>query len=256
MSLFLNLFVNIAQAKEKAVELPANSDPTSFWSALLQANFFVQLTFLILVAMSIFSWAVIVFKFKKFKRLKEVNKAFLDQFEKLDSLDDMEKKKNAFRESNLSRVFCIGYKELKAMDSLGLGGEKEKAQFQEGLDNLERSLEKGIEYEMGEVEKKVGFLATIGSSAPFIGLFGTVLGITGSFQKIALYQSASLTVVAPGLAEALYATAVGLFAAIPATIAYNHFLSEIRIQEIALESFSKDFLNLVKRNFFKKEKAS
>ncbi len=242
--------MNKVWATEKGLELAEAQNITSFWSALWEANFFVQITFLILAGMSIFSWAVIIFKFKKFKKLKEVNKSFLLSFEKLESLEEMEKRKSAFKESNLSRVFSMGYKELEKMDSIGMGGNQQKAQFHDGLDNLQRSLDKAIESEMVDVEKKVGLLASIGTSAPFIGLFGTVLGITGSFQKIALYQSASLTVVAPGLSEALYATAIGLFAAIPASIAYNYFLSEIRTQEITLHSFSKDFLSLVKRNFF------
>ncbi len=244
------IFMNRVWAADKGIELPETQSITSFWSALLEANFFVQITFLILVGMSVFSWAVIVFKFKKFKKLKEVNKSFLLSFEKLESLEEMDKKRSAFKESNLLRVFSMGYKELEKMDSIGMGGQQQRAQFYDGLDNLQRSLDKAIENEMVDVEKKVGLLASIGTSAPFIGLFGTVLGITGSFQKIALYQSASLTIVAPGLSEALYATAVGLFAAIPASIAYNYFLSEIRTQELTLHSFSKDFLSLVKRNFF------
>ena len=115
---------------------------------------------------------------------------------------------------------------------------------------LERTLTNSVESEILDAEKGLSFLATAGSTAPFIGLFGTVWGIMGAFHTIGATNMASLAVVAPGISEALIATAIGLVAAIPATIGYNHFVSQIRREEIDLNSFASDFLNIVKRNFF------
>ena len=243
--------MNLAFAAQKATTELSDTSSISFWSALMEANIFVQLTVLVLIGMSVFSWAIIAFKWKTFKRLEEVNKAFLEKFQNASSLDTLKSESTHFQESNLASVFSLGYKELEHIADSNMNKDSKDPQFLDGMDNLDRTLGKAVDNEIAKIEDKVSFLATIGNSAPFIGLFGTVLGITGSFQKIALYQSASLTVVAPGLSEALYATAIGLFAAIPASIFYNHFLSKIRDQEIELNNFSKDFLNTVKRNFFK-----
>ncbi len=120
-----------------------------------------------------------------------------------------------------------------------------------GLDNLERSIRKAVETEVSDLESRLPILATTGSTGPFIGLFGTVWGIMGSFQQIGRTGSASLAAVAPGISEALITTAIGLAAAIPAVVLYNYFVSQIRRQEISLNNFSADFLNIVKRNFFK-----
>ena len=120
-----------------------------------------------------------------------------------------------------------------------------------GLDNLERSIRKATENEIAKMETRLTVLATTGSTGPFIGLFGTVWGIMGSFHKIGATGNASLAVVAPGISEALIATAIGLAAAIPAVVLYNNFVAQVRREEIELNNFSADFLNIVKRNFFK-----
>ena len=120
-----------------------------------------------------------------------------------------------------------------------------------GIDNLERSVRKSTENEVSEMENRLTILATTGSTGPFIGLFGTVWGIMGSFHQIGQTGSASLAAVAPGISEALIATAIGLAAAIPAVVIYNNCIAVIRKEEISLNNFSSDFLNIVKRNFFK-----
>jgi biopolymer transport protein TolQ len=120
-----------------------------------------------------------------------------------------------------------------------------------GIDNLERSVRKSTENEVSEMENRLTILATTGSTGPFIGLFGTVWGIMGSFHQIGITGSASLAAVAPGISEALIATAIGLAAAIPAVVIYNNCIAVIRKEEISLNNFSSDFLNIVKRNFFK-----
>lgn len=120
-----------------------------------------------------------------------------------------------------------------------------------GIDNLQRALRKAIGIEIAKLEARLTFLATVGSVGPFVGLFGTVWGIMSSFQRIGATGMASLAVVAPGIAEALIATGVGLAAAIPASIAYNLFVTRIKKQELELNNFAADFLNLAKRNFFR-----
>jgi len=120
-----------------------------------------------------------------------------------------------------------------------------------GLDNLERTLRKAIDTEISLAESRLGFLATTGSTAPFVGLLGTVIGIMTSFSHIAASGSASLAVVAPGISEALFSTAVGLPAALPAVAAYNYFVGRVRRFEMDLNNFGSDFLNIAKRNFFK-----
>ncbi|MEI7974274.1 MAG: MotA/TolQ/ExbB proton channel family protein, partial [Bdellovibrio sp.] len=119
-----------------------------------------------------------------------------------------------------------------------------------GIDNMERALKQAVENEVALMESRLSWLATTGSTGPFIGLFGTVWGIMSSFHKIGAMGSASLAVVAPGISEALFATAVGLGAAIPAVIIYNSLVTQVRRQEIQLNNFAADFLNVAKRNFF------
>ncbi len=216
----------------------------SAWHAIMSASPVVKITFLILVGMSIFSWMIIFTKFKKFKTLFSSNKSFLDAFWKSETMDEIVDKKNEYKESNLCTVFLVGFKEIKKIR----GVDKETLSTKSEI--LERALTSSVENEILEAEKGLSFLATTGSTAPFIGLFGTVWGIMGSFQKIGLMKSASLAVVAPGISEALIATAVGLAAAIPASIAYNHYIGKIRKLEHDLTSYSGDLVNVADRNFF------
>lgn len=223
---------------------------TGALDAILQASFVVQLTLLILVGLSIFVWAVAFLKFKQFSAISQANDRFLAHFWKATSLDTLYGEFESHRHSPLARVFRAGYLELQK-----LAGQKSSDSMMQmqlsGSDNLERELRKANDLEVARLESKLTLLATTGSTGPFIGLFGTVWGIMTSFHKIGQTGSASLAVVAPGISEALIATAIGLAAAIPAVVLYNHFISQIRKQEMALNNFSSDFLNIVKRNFFK-----
>ncbi|MGE0527461.1 MAG: protein TolQ [Bdellovibrionales bacterium] len=224
------------------------------WHAIISASPVVQLTLLCLIGMSVVSWAIMIHKRKQFKTVEDGNLPFEEKFWKASSLDDVYAKLKEFPDSNLAAVFRAGYMELKKISESSLLAshqEEGDAPVLSGLDNLERSLRKSIDMEIARFEYQLTFLATVGSVGPFIGLFGTVWGIMGSFQKIGATGMASLAVVAPGISEALIATGVGLAAAIPATIAYNHFITKTRKQELALNNFAYDFLNLAKRNFFK-----
>lgn len=216
--------------------------------AILQASLVVQLTLFLLVSLSVVVWAVAIFKFKQISALKLANLKFLNVFWKTTSLDTLNADFETHKRSPVARVFRAGYLEMQKL----AGQKKSETGLQlSGSDNLERELRKAMDIEVASLESKLTLLATTGSTGPFIGLFGTVWGIMTSFHKIGQTGSASLAVVAPGISEALIATAIGLAAAIPAVVLYNHFIAEIKKQEMILNNFSTDFLNIVKRNFFK-----
>lgn len=223
--------------------------------SLLQASFVVQIVILILLSLSILCWAIGWAKFKHFKVLKQANEIFDQQFWKMNSLDDMFEKINAHVASSHARVFKATYLEMKKIAESPLLSKNNPADTDSpqliGIDNLERVMRKTIENEVSDLESRLTILASTGSTGPFIGLFGTVWGIMGSFHKIGQTGSASLAVVAPGISEALITTAIGLVAAIPAVIIYNQCVAVVRKEEIDLNNFTADFLNVVKRNFFK-----
>jgi biopolymer transport protein TolQ len=223
---------------------------TGALDAIFQASIVVQLTLAILVGLSIFVWAVAILKFKQFSALSMANDRFLAHFWKATSLDGLFGEFETHKRSPLARVFRAGYLEMQKLAGQNKSDSMMQAQLS-GSDNLERELRKAVDLEVAHFESNLTLLATTGSTGPFIGLFGTVWGIMSSFHKIGQTGSASLAVVAPGISEALIATAIGLAAAIPAVVLYNHFISQIRKQEMALNNFSSDFLNIVKRNFFK-----
>ena len=223
--------------------------------SVLGAGLAVQLLLLVLIVLSVISWGIIIAKWTQFKRLELANFSFSERFWKATSLEAVYDKINEFPDSNLARVFKSAYLELQRIADSGLGKTSsditEAAPRLGGLDNLERALRKSVDTEIAIVESRLNFLATTGSTSPFIGLLGTVIGIMSSFGNIAATGSASLAVVAPGISEALFATAVGLFAAIPAVVSYNFYVGRTRKLEIDLNNFSSDFLNIAKRNFFK-----
>lgn len=241
------MFFNIVYAAETA-QVKVN---TGALHAILSASPIVQLTLLSLVGLSVVSWAIMISKRKDFKEKEKQNQEFYDHFAKTNSLDSLKQQAQEFTKSSAAKVFADGYEELTKMADVQSSSSNKP--LLSGIDNIDRTLNKSIEHQISQSEYRLSFLATTGSTGPFIGLFGTVWGIMGSFQKIGETGVAHLAVVAPGISEALIATAVGLFAAIPATIAYNHFLTKIRKEEILLNSFRSDFINIVKRNFFVKE---
>jgi biopolymer transport protein TolQ len=227
---------------------------TSAFHAIATASFVVQLVLLCLVVMSVVSWAIMVQKRRQFGLVEAGNKPFEEKFWKASSLEDVHEHLGDYDDSNLASVFRAGYLELKKISEsnlLATTSPDSEAPVLSGLDNLQRALRKSIDIEIANLENRLIFLATVGSVGPFIGLFGTVWGIMSSFQHIGQTGTASLAVVAPGIAEALIATGVGLAAAIPATMGYNLFINRIKRQELDLNNFASDFLNLAKRNFFK-----
>lgn len=221
--------------------------------AILQASFIVQLTLFLLIGLSVVCWGIGVTKHRQFKKLREANSGFVDRFWKASSLDTLYEEIEQFRDSSIARIYKAAYLEMKKLAEsprLNKTDVDQRPQLS-GIDNLERAIRKTTESEISDMEAKLTVLATTGSTGPFIGLFGTVWGIMSSFHKIGQTGNASLAVVAPGISEALVATAIGLAAAIPAVVLYNNFISRIRKEEIEINNFSSDFLNIVKRNFFK-----
>ena len=229
------------------------SSGVDFIDAVLSASIIVQITFLILLVMSIVSWAIILQKHFFFKEMKTSNVFLEDAFLKDGSFEKIYSKARSNEKSSLAQIFIGGYNEMQKILQHKPHSETVSVKSLRGLDNIERALRKACENELSLMENGLGFLATVGSSCPFIGLFGTVFGIMNAFNKIAIMGSASLNVVAPGIAEALLATGVGLFAAIPASIFYNSYLAKIRKFELLFNNFSIDFLNIAKRNFFQEK---
>jgi len=215
----------------------------NFFRLIIEAGIVVQLVILLLLFFSIFSWAIIFFKRKTLKSAASQSRKFLAVFRKSQNLVEVNEAARRYRQSPLASLFRSGFKELtyqtKSNPAPMLTSEK--------LESVNRALIKASNREISRLERLMSFLATTGSVTPFIGLFGTVWGIMDAFQRIGIVRAASLDTVAPGIAEALIATAAGLFAAIPAVIAYNHFLHRIKDSITDMEDFSLEFLNLAER---------
>jgi len=228
------------------------------------AGLVVQLILLLLLFFSITSWAIILIKYRYIKRAFKQSAEFTEFFWKSRDLSSAFSKAKQLRGSPLARIFRIAYVELKKTSQSGSGqmtrpaeDGQESMRFSTrfaGMDNVKRALRRAINTEMSRMTQMVPFLATTGNTAPFIGLFGTVWGIMKSFAGIGQSGSASLAVVAPGISEALVATAAGLAAAIPAVIAFNYFMNRIRTIETELQGFSADFLNIIERDILRIER--
>jgi biopolymer transport protein TolQ len=200
---------------------------------------------LVLLAASIVSWAVIAVKWRALRSAHRENAQFLNLFWNGKSIEDIFNNSDRFQRSPVALVFRSGVKELRKLTSAGT---EPRPLDELGIDNVGRALARASTVEVAALEKHVGWLATTASAAPFIGLFGTVWGIMNSFQGIGASGSANLAVVAPGISEALITTATGIFAAIPAVIAYNHFAAQIRRIAADMDCFAQDFLNIVQRS--------
>jgi len=219
---------------------------------IIRTGSLVELSVLALLACaSAFSWALIAVKLRQLSRARQQSLAFLDTFWKASRLDSIYQKAQTLTSSPLSKVFCAGYEELSRLAQSKSPQEGAMAERLGGIENVERALNRASTSEITHLESKVSFLATVGSSAPFVGLFGTVMGILSAFNEIAEKGNATLSTVAAPIGNALFATAAGLFAAIPAVVAYNSFVSRIKVFDTEMSNFSSDFLNIVKRHFFK-----
>jgi biopolymer transport protein TolQ len=215
----------------------------------LGAGIIVKLVLILLGLFSVFSLTIIFYKFLQVSRANTESERFMDFFWKSKRFDTIASQVDRFANSPLTVLFNEGYGELKKV--VEGDGASEGSGFSTdlgGIENVSRALRRATNFEITRLEKYLTFLATVGSTSPFIGLFGTVWGIMTAFEGIGKTGSASLAVVAPGIAEALIATAIGLVAAIPAVMAYNHFQHKIRVLINEMDSFSTEFLNIVQRN--------
>ena len=222
-----------ADISTQAVGLASSAD-FSLMNLFLRADIIVKSVIVILIVCSIYSWAIIIEKFKLFKKINSSSEEFEEKFWRSRSAESFYNSLPA----NIDDPMALLFKESMQ----GLLKSKSKTNLIEKMGGI---LELGIEKQMSKIDKGFTFLATVGSTAPFIGLFGTVWGIMNSFQSIAISRNTSLAIVAPGIAEALFATALGLLAAIPAVIAYNKFNSDSKKYSQKLENFSKRFTSII-----------
>ena len=208
----------------------------SLWQLFLRADFVVKFVILLLLSSSIYSWALIFDKYKVFKKINLSSSEFENNFWKAKSAESLNNSLPAKTDDPLTKIFRQGMNELVKTRSKSSAVQSAR---------VEKILEISTDDQIKEIEKNFTFLATVGSTAPFIGLFGTVWGIMNSFQSIAISRNTSLAIVAPGIAEALFATALGLLAAIPAVVAYNKFNSDSRRYSARIENFCKRFLSII-----------
>ena len=222
-----------AEITSQAVGLASNTD-FSIINLFIRADLIVKTVILILIVSSIYSWAIIFEKIKLFKKINKSTEEFEEKFWKSKSAESFYNNLPENVNDPMATVFKNSMNVLlKSKRSSNLN------------EKMSRMLEINIEQQMEKIEKRYIFLATVGSTAPFIGLFGTVWGIINSFQSIAISRNTSLAIVAPGIAEALFATALGLLAAIPAVVAFNKFTSDSKKYTQKLENFSKRLLSII-----------
>ena len=222
-----------ADITSQAVGLASNTD-FSILQLFIRADIIVKTVILLLIAASIYSWAIIIEKVRLFKKINASSDEFEEKFWKSKSAETFY---NNLPSNVIDPMAIIFKTSMQAMLK-----SRSKSNLSERMPGL---LESNIERQMAKIEKSYTFLATVGSTAPFIGLFGTVWGIMNSFQSIAISRNTSLAIVAPGIAEALFATALGLLATIPAVVAYNKFNSDSKKYSQKLENFSKRFLSII-----------
>ena len=222
-----------ADITSQAVGLASNTD-FSLWSLFIRADFIVKSVILMLIGCSIYSWAIIIEKFRLFKKINLESEEFEEKFWKSKSAETFYNSLPVELDNPMVLLFKDSMQTLLKA--------KNKSNLNERMSSV---LEVNIEKQIVTLEKGFTFLATVGSTAPFIGLFGTVWGIMNSFQSIAISRNTSLAIVAPGIAEALFATALGLLAAIPAVVAYNKYNNDSKKYSQKLENFSKRFLSII-----------
>ena len=222
-----------ADISSQAVGLASNTD-FSIISLFLRADIIVKSVIIILIASSVYSWAIIFDKIRVFRKINKSADEFEDKFWKSKSAETFYNNLPASIDDPMAQLFKTSMQTVIRSRSRSSLSEK-----------LPGILEINIEKQMSAIDKNYTFLATVGSTSPFIGLFGTVWGIMNSFQSIAISRNTSLAIVAPGIAEALFATALGLLAAIPAVVAYNKFSNDSKKYSQKLENFSKRFLTIV-----------
>ena len=212
----------------------------------------VQVVLYLLILFSVVSWGVILFKFRHVREAKKQSARFIEIFWESRNLASIHEASQELEASPVAHVFIAGYEELLRVSCRNAAETEGLTTDLSGVDNVARAMKRAANVELTKLEQTLTFLATTSGSTPFIGLFGTVWGIMNAFRGLSVARSSTIQAVAPGIAEALIATAAGLVAAIPALIAYNHFLQVIRVLTADMENFTQEFLNIAERHFTKK----
>ncbi len=233
--------------------MPGVPGSTSVLSMAFSTGPIVGGVLLILILASVFSWGVILYKYRVLRRSAVESRAFLDIFWESRSFQTVLATSQDLTESPLAELFRAGYREWKRVrarhgEAVPTGSGDDLSTELGRMESVQRTLRLTTEAEVTRLERMLIFLATVASAAPFVGLFGTVWGIMDSFREIGVMGSANLAVVAPGISEALIATATGLAAAIPAVVAYNYFNNAIKVLATEMDAFSAEFLNIVSRH--------
>jgi len=227
----------------------------SIYQMIMTAGPMVTFVMLLLLGFSLVSWTIIIMKHLSYRKARAETAFFIDTFWKSKNLADAYKVAKELASSPEASIFILGFNELQKLGRSKIvkqGSEETLEMKLAGMDNLKRALRKAETKQVGRLGRYLTFLATTGSATPFIGLFGTVWGIMSSFHEIGMRGSASLAVVAPGISEALIATAAGLAVAIPAVIFYNYYSNILSDLENDMQGFSADFMNLVERDLLSK----
>ena len=235
-----------------------SDSPLSFVELVMQSSLMAKGVLLLLLVFSIVSWAIIINKFRTYRAARNEDDRFLETFSKTENLTHIYNFAKELRISPLARMFLTGYRELYVFQEMARGERKKRGESpatggelvtSRDLKGIGLALNKAINREVERLSHRLEFLATTGSTTPFIGLFGTVWGIMHSFRSIGLQGTASIGGVAPGIAEALIATAAGLVAAIPAVIFFNYFNNKIVLFTSVMDDFSRDFVYMAEKNF-------
>jgi biopolymer transport protein TolQ len=241
-------------AEQTTTVLPPTAAPErDLWSLAIGSGWVVRLVLLTLVGTSIVSWGIALAKGREMRRARRQSARFIDVFWEAKNLSAIQAASTDMKESPVAQVFRAGYQELQRFTRLKRGSaeEGEESEFG-GVENVQRAMQRARTQEVTRLERGLTFLATTASTAPFIGLFGTVWGIMTAFMGLSATTSSSIQAVAPGIAEALVATAVGLAAAIPAVVMYNRFARQLRVLTAEMDTFGAEFLNIAERHFLKK----
>ncbi len=247
-------FLTVSANAAPAFQTPFVQPSDGVMDMVMNAGPMVKLILLILIGLSVACWSVIVLKYRLIRRANRESAEFISLFRQRKNYSALYRDSEKLADSHLAEIFRVGYAELsrvgKSLETRNLL--ELSANPEVLLENVERAIQGGMTAERQRLERFLPLLATTGSTAPFIGLFGTVWGIMTSFHEIGLRGAANLAVVAPGISEALIATAIGLVAAIPAVVGYNHFATKVRGIENEMSHFAADYLNMLKRDLMRK----
>src|ERR1043166_880969 len=232
-------------------ELEASLRQDSVVDMVIHSGPLVQLVLYLLLGFSVVSWGIAFYKYRQIRHARQESERFTTVFWETKNLASIHNASLEMKESPVAQVFRAGYQELMRITRARKQTATGEGDFSEegGVNNVERAMRRAMREQVTHLERALTFLATTASTAPFIGLFGTVWGIMNAFRGVSVTQSSSIQAVAPGIAEALIATAVGLSAAIPAVMAYNYFSRQVKVLAFDMENFLAEFLNIADRHF-------